>query len=214
MRAIAKWFIALAAPYLVIVGSALLLMQPFLIRYEYGKPDFPPDRYGFSRAERLRLGVIGLKSVTTPSGMKALKAARLPDGRPAFNQREVAHMQDVRNLVAKLQVLWVVLAALALAATALAWKSARTAWGIGGVLTLLLLAALFGATFVDFGDLFVEFHHLFFQSGTWVFPETDTLIRLYPFRFWYDAAVAVGAVAVVTALALTGQWVGVVITER
>ncbi len=206
MRSIAKWIITLTAPYLVIVGAALLLMQPFLIRYEYGKPGFPPDRYGFTKAERLRLGIIGLKSVTTPNGMQALKDARLSDGRPAFNQREISHMQDVRNLVAKLQALWVALAALALAATAISWKEARTAWGRGGALTILLLAALFGATLLDFGDLFVEFHHVFFQGSTWIFPETDTLIRLYPFPFWYDAAVAVGAVAGITALALTAQW--------
>jgi integral membrane protein (TIGR01906 family) len=206
MRAIAKWIITLAAPYLVIVGAALLLMQPFLIRYEYGRPGFPPDRYGFTSAERLRLGIIGLKSVTTPGGMRALKDARLSDGRPAFNLREISHMQDVRNLVARLQVLWVALAVLALAATVSLREDARVAWGRGGVLAILVLAALFGATLLDFGDLFVRFHQVFFQSGTWVFPETDTLIRLYPFQFWYDAAVAVGAVAGVTALALTVQW--------
>ncbi len=206
MRSIAKWIVILTTPYLVIVGSALLLMQPATIRYEYSKPDFPPDRYGFTKGERLRLAIIGLKSVTTPGGMQALKDARLPDGTPAFNQREVSHQQDVRNLVAKLQAVWIALAALALAATVFSWKDARTAWGRGGALTLLLLAALVGATLLDFESLFVDFHHVFFKGGSWIFPETDTLIRLYPFRIWYDAAVAMGTVAGVVALGLTAQW--------
>jgi uncharacterized membrane protein len=43
--------------------------------------------------------------------------------------------------------------------------------------------------------LFVGFHQVFFDAGTWTFAYSDTLIRLFPERFWQ---VAFGAVALGT----------------
>jgi uncharacterized membrane protein len=38
-----------------------------------------------------------------------------------------------------------------------------------------------------FGILFVGFHRIFFEGDTWLFLYTDTLIRLFPVRFWQQA---------------------------
>ena len=48
-----------------------------------------------------------------------------------------------------------------------------------------------------FSVLFVFFHQVFFDPDTWTFLFSDTLIRLFPQRFW---EVAFGAVAVATLL--------------
>ncbi|MFN2195842.1 MAG: DUF1461 domain-containing protein, partial [Anaerolineales bacterium] len=39
---------------------------------------------------------------------------------------------------------------------------------------------------IAFGVIFVWFHEIFFQPGTWTFYFSDTLIRLFPERFWRD----------------------------
>ena len=39
-------------PFLVLTGVRLVMSETFL-RLEYNRPGFPPDRYGFTQAERL-----------------------------------------------------------------------------------------------------------------------------------------------------------------
>ncbi len=194
--------IVLFAPYLITVGAAMLFMQPLSIKVEYSRPGFPPDRYGFTKAERYRLAVIGLESVVLPGKLDDLAAARTDDGKPAFNQREVRHMTDVRRLVARLQALWVAMAVLAIAATFALKEGARKYWGYGGVFTLATLVVLTLLVWWNFDWFFTEFHHLFFQGNTWLFPETDTLIRLYPWRFWNDLTWGVGITAIVVSALL------------
>ena len=38
-----------------------------------------------------------------------------------------------------------------------------------------------------FWNFFAGFHHLFFTGDSWLFLFSDTLIRLFPIRFWQDA---------------------------
>jgi uncharacterized protein DUF1461 len=38
-----------------------------------------------------------------------------------------------------------------------------------------------------FFTFFAGFHHLFFEGDSWLFFFSDTLIRLFPIRFWQDA---------------------------
>ena len=40
------------------------------------------------------------------------------------------------------------------------------------------------------------FHALFFEGDTWVFRTSDTLIRLFPEQFWFDAALTVAVLTV------------------
>jgi len=43
---------------------------------------------------------------------------------------------------------------------------------------------------------------VFFEGDTWLFLPTDTLIRLYPEKFWFDAAVGIGGLTLLEAIAL------------
>ncbi len=38
-----------------------------------------------------------------------------------------------------------------------------------------------------FWNFFAGFHSLFFTGDSWLFSYSDTLIRLFPIRFWQDA---------------------------
>jgi integral membrane protein (TIGR01906 family) len=59
---------------------------------------------------------------------------------------------------------------------------------------------LFGA--VAFWQFFTLFHELFFKGNSWLFENSDTLIRLFPLQFWQDAFLWVGIIAVGGALGL------------
>jgi integral membrane protein (TIGR01906 family) len=52
-----------------------------------------------------------------------------------------------------------------------------------GVLALTLVVA--------FSLLFVGFHRIFFEGDSWLFLHSDTLIRLFPERFWRDTFIFV-----------------------
>jgi uncharacterized membrane protein len=42
--------------------------------------------------------------------------------------------------------------------------------------------------------LFVAFHRIFFEGNTWIFPYSDTFIRLYPERFWRDSFIYIALI--------------------
>jgi integral membrane protein (TIGR01906 family) len=56
------------------------------------------------------------------------------------------------------------------------------------------------AVLVDFDGLFTAFHHLFFEGDTWLFYYSDSLIRLFPMRFWRDAFILTGGITILLAL--------------
>jgi uncharacterized membrane protein len=52
-----------------------------------------------------------------------------------------------------------------------------------------------------FWQFFTDFHGLFFKGQSWLFPDSDTLIRLYPLKFWEDAVLYNGVIAALGAFA-------------
>ena len=75
----------------------------------------------------------------------------------------------------------------------------------GGLLTAGLL--LFLTVFVVLGwrTFFIGFHDLFFAPGTWTFDWSDSLIRLFPDRFWFDAG-AIVTVGTLVAGGVVAAW--------
>ena len=49
---------------------------------------------------------------------------------------------------------------------------------------------------------FVRFHEVFFSGDSWRFNDADTLIRIYPERFWQDVSRLAAAIAVGQAIVL------------
>ena len=99
-------------PILLVLGSARIMVNTWYPRYEYAKPDFPPDTYGFTQAQRLELGTVSIDFLNTPqppdAAIKLLEDLRLPgtDSMPLFTVYELSHMVDVKRLM---DVLWRVL---------------------------------------------------------------------------------------------------------
>jgi integral membrane protein (TIGR01906 family) len=63
----------------------------------------------------------------------------------------------------------------------------RGGWALVGFIGVILVFVA-----LSFSNLFTWFHQIFFESGTWQFYTSDTLIRLFPMRFWRDAFIFVG----------------------
>ncbi len=206
--------VVLALPAVLVLLNVRLLMNDWFIRLEYARPDFPPDLYGMSPEERLRLALTGLRSVTQPPGASILREVRFADGRPAFNEREIRHMQDVYVLQGAAFRVGLILALALLGAWACLWFSPATrplAWRSlewGGLLTLGLVLVILLGFLLRFDVAFTGFHRIFFEGETWIFPPTDTLIRLYPEKFWFDAVMWIGGLTLLEAAAviLLARW--------
>lgn len=199
--------ISLALPVLMLAVALRITTASWLVHWEYSKPDFPPDPYGLTTDERVRLAEVCVEYLATGAGIELLANLEL-EGRPAFNERELAHMVDVQRVLWAL--LWAGVGAGVVVFGGMAGLVARRptrplaakALGNGALLTLGLLAVVGGLMLIRWDFFFTAFHELLFPPETWTFPVSDTLIRLYPERFWMD----VGMVIVGLVLAQAVLW--------
>jgi len=201
------WLVTLLTPVILALTAMRLIMVPAFLNFEYNTPNFPPDRYGFSKEERLYWSKIALEYLLNPVDIAFLGDLHFADGTPVYNERELEHMVDVKNTVDSALIVWYVSLAGVLLLGLWAWRGGwwelfrRGLWR-GGWLTVFLIAALILFVLLSFGVFFVAFHNVFFAPGTWVFNYSDTLIRLFPERFWRDIFIIVGAIAMGCGLAL------------
>lgn len=197
--------IVLALPIALLAISLRVVTAEWLLHWEYGKPGFPPDPYGLTNQERTRLAGVCVEYLVSDAGIDLLEDLRL-EGQPAFNQRELRHMVDVKRVLK--QLLWVGLGAgiMVVAGTAgLAIRGSQRAPVAllgGSMLSLGLLFAVGGLMLVGWETFFVGFHRVFFSGDTWLFPTSDTLIRLFPERFWMDVGLLVVALLAGQALVI------------
>jgi len=204
MRRTLSWLIILSVPVVLTMALVRLLTFPWYPAWEYGRAGFPDDLYGLSQEDRLRLAQASIRFLNIPGPTTLLRDLELSDGTPAYNERELDHMDDVKRVYSGLTLVAAgLLVAIGLSARKLVRSGDRCAvWeGLvrGAVLTLVLLVALGIWMLIAFDQFFTLFHGVFFQPGTWTFYYTDTLIRLFPFRFWEDAGLLVaGSVTLVT----------------
>lgn len=209
-----SWFyrlLAVLVTFLVPVALALtgvrLMLFPVFLEIEYRMPGFPPDAYGFSREDRLYWSNIALDYLLNDAGIEFLGDLRFSDGSPVYNQRELRHMVDVKIAVKTTLAVWrtslAALVGLGLWAWFGKWWQMYLA-GLrrGGWLTVALVGVILLAVLAAFSDFFVVFHNVFFAPGTWMFEWSDTLIRLFPLRFWQDIFIYVGTIALLGGLIL------------
>ncbi len=205
--AFARTGIQLLMPVVLVLTNVRLLMTRAFIRIEYAMPGFPADPYGFSAEDRLHWAPIALDYLLNDAGTEFLADLRFENGEPVYNDRELRHMDDVKRLTqAALRVWGACLATGALLTIGLGWRGRRAevlrGLSRGGLLTIGGMAVLGAGLALSFSSVFVGFHRLFFQGDTWLFRYTDTLIRLFPERFWRDAFLFIAGATLAEALAL------------
>ena len=166
---------------------------------EYRLSGFPIDRYGFTLEDRIYWSSVDIEYLLKDTDISYFDDFTLEDGSPMHNARELKHMEDVKQLI---QAVWWVLglgAGLILITVILLWRSgakdvALRAAQRGAIWTVLLMVAIGLTIGLSFGVLFVAFHRIFFEGNTWIFPYSDTFIRLYPERFWRDAFIYIALI--------------------
>lgn len=202
-----SWFVTLLVPYVLLLLAVRLLLTPFFLDIEYHTPGFPPDTYGFTQADRLHWSKIAWEYLVNRSDITFLGDLRFTDGNPVYNERELAHMLDVKNLVQIVLKVWYVIIGVLFLVGIWAWRGKwvldyRRDLRRGGWLTVCLVGAIALLAVVSFWNFFAFFHKIFFESDTWLFLYSDTLIRLFPLRFWQDTFLSVGVMTLVGGLAL------------
>lgn len=201
-----QWLLVLALPLLLFVANMRIVNGHWLVRWEYGKAGFPPDDYGFSVGERTRLAEVCVDYLATNADISLLADLRLPDGEPAFDARQLSHMADVQFVFHRVTIVGVAIALVwgggmaALAASSQTRKHVANVLLGGSLLALGLLAAIGAFMALSWWEFFSAFHRIFFTEGTWIFDYSDTLIRLFPERFWIDVAVTIIGLLVVEAI--------------
>ncbi len=129
-------------------------------------------------------------------------------GAPVLNAREQSHMRDVRGVFAGFAVIALLAAVGLVVAVGLArrlghperaWAAIRN--GARGLAIGVVVAGV--VAFFAFDAAFEVFHRLFFAGGSYTFdPGTDRLVQLFPFAFWSETTMAVGAVIIAISIAV------------
>lgn len=205
---IAQTYLVIAFPVLLVLLAVRLVMTPLFLQFEYNRADFPADPYGFTREDRFAYAPYALDYLLNGAGIEYLGDLKFEDGGALYNADELRHMRDVKTVTQMAFGGALVGGMLAIGAGVyLLRRNAerlRRALFFGALLTLAMVAAIIIVAVVNWEFFFVTFHQLFFQSGTWYFPTSDTLIRLFPEQFWFDAALVIGGITVLTALIVLG----------
>lgn len=205
--------IVVLLPVLLVIGSVRLLNTDEYLTFEYGKASFPEDPFGFDRSQRVAYSGVNFRYVRENQPIDALARLRLGD-QPIYNARELKHMQDVQKTYQMITRIWhFALGITLLAGLALAWEVETrpvllVALQAGGLLAAGLIAAIGVLALIAWRFWFVAFHQVFFAPGTWSFNNSDTLIRLFPEKFWFDAALTISVLSLAGGLllALIGRW--------
>jgi integral membrane protein (TIGR01906 family) len=214
LASVLSWLTTLLVPLGLLGLGVRVLLTPAFPQFEYRLPNFPADEYGFTTADRLRWGTYGINYLLNDADVSYLGALKFQDGSPLFSDRELSHMHDVKGVTQGFLRAWYGALAVMLLLAVWAWRG-RWRWAFragarrGGRLTLLLALAVGAIGTVGasgsgdvFWEFFADFHGLFFTGESWLFSYSDTLIRLYPLRFWQDAVLYIGVITALAAAAL------------
>lgn len=213
LHSITAWAVTILIPLALIGLGVRLMLTSAYLHFEYNRPDFPPDPYGFTTQDRERWGFFGIDYLLNSADITYLGDLKATDGNPLFNERELSHMHDVKIVTQGFLRTWYLDLALLLGAGIWAWRgnwfgTYRSGVRRGGWLTLVLsvtvgLIGTVGASGSGdiFWQFFTDFHGLFFQGQSWLFEFSDTLIRLYPIKFWEDTVLYIGCAAALGAFA-------------
>jgi len=212
VRIITQWIFILSLPILLFAASIRIAANSTeLYRYGFNRYNINEET-GLSTAE-LNKVITGLISYFN-SGEEYISLTVTKDDKTftLFNERETAHLKDVKALFKldyRLLTGTFIYAFLYVFLSFILRQDKRQLmrgliWGSG--LTLALLAGIGLMVIVDFDWFFYQFHLISFANDLWLLdPMTDYLIMLFPQGFWLDVTLFVAFLTVAMALILGGS---------
>ena len=125
------------------------------------------------------------------------------ESREFFNEREIAHMEDVRALFLEGLLVRRIMAVLAV--TLILFIAVRRkkdtvyilarSFQAGSAVIAALMLVLGLVISTDFTKYFTIFHQIFFDNDLWILdPATDLLINIVPEPFFVDTALYIGLI--------------------
>lgn len=214
MTSLLSWLVAILVPFALIGLGLRVLLTPLFLQVEYNMPYFPPDSYGFTREDRLKWAPYALEYLVNSADISYLGDLKFEDGTPLYNERELSHMEDVKVVTKGALNVWyvtlILLAGLGLwsrfAGLEQVYRQGlmRGGWLMVGLAAAVGVIVLIGIAINPnvFWNFFAGFHSLFFEGDSWLFLFSDTLIRLFPLRFWQDAFLWAAVIALGGGVAL------------
>ena len=219
----AKWLFILCLPVLLLTASlGWVANSPWLYKDGFEKYDVGSTTgLADSELENVAAGLISY--FNSDEEYISLTAVKNDKQFELFNQREIAHLRDVKGLI--WLDYWVLLGTLiytvGFAVGSLFWGKLkcwrRLAWGVvgGSSITLALMLTLGLGTLLGFDQLFLRFHLISFTNELWMLdPTKDYLIMLFPQGFFYDAALFCAVATAAGAIILGGVAGGCLFSTR
>lgn len=196
--------LVLLIPILITTTVVSGLITDQYLRFEYNKANFPPDSFGFTKQQRFILASTNFHYVRAHLPYDELSKYTL-NGVSVYSPREVSHMEDVRAVTQSVFQVRQIASILLLLLGIVLWlkgehmavASAVRSGGLvtSGVILMIVLLAVFAWQF-----WFNTLHLLFFQPGSWLFSYSDTLIRLFPVKFWVDTTLTISIISLIGGL--------------
>ena len=155
MIRICQVLLVIMVPFVVLMTSVRILLTPLTVDIEYKLPNVPADSYGFTLSERTAFAKLAVGYLTNSRGISFLADQTFPNGDPLYNERELSHMQDVKNLVQKTIIGWYISGALVVLAGFFSWqiKKQKDYWVAlrdGGWATLIIIFAILVGVTINF----------------------------------------------------------------
>lgn len=197
MRAHASSIVVAALlPLLFVANAVRVLESETWVRTAYS---WLGDEPVLTKQRRVALALEGLRAIDPlrKGGVGRLRDERLADGSPAFTRKELAHMEDVRVRVAILHVYMLLATAVLVVLAIIRREAFFRGLRYGAWATLGIAGSALVAMAVSFPTVLLGFHKLFFRGESWHFFDTDTIIRVYPERFWSWTGVLLGLIVLV-----------------
>jgi len=202
-----SWIVAVLVPLALIGLGIRALLTNIFLQIEYNMPYFPTDQYGFTKEDRLHWAPYALDYLVNSADISYLGDLKFDDGSPLYNERELSHMADVKRVTQSALNVWYLSLASLIILGAWSWRGdwtqtyrqglMRGGWLMVGLAAAIGLIVLIGILINPnvFWNFFAGFHALFFEGDSWLFLYSDTLIRLFPLRFWQDAFLIAAIIA-------------------
>ncbi|HZJ58156.1 MAG TPA: TIGR01906 family membrane protein [Clostridia bacterium] len=181
-------------------------------RREYKKLNIPQST-GMGQGDLLKATEGLLDYVRGRRGDLMISAPVHGQERQVFNQREIDHMVDVKDLFASgFRLRWASLGTFAcLIALIIYFRGRKAARDLAIsyliVLSILIILGLILLIFIliDFTTVWDQFHYTFFTNDLWLLdPATDILIQMVPEQFFFDMVVRIlgtfGSILVIIAI--------------
>ena len=91
-----RLYLTVAFPFLAVMIFVRIIMSPLFPQFEYNRPGFPAEYYGFTVQERLTYAPFAIQYLLNGDDISFLGDLRFTDSTEMYNTRELHHMRDVK----------------------------------------------------------------------------------------------------------------------